>query len=631
MSLFFYTALDGQGDIHANLKKNHLLSIDGSAEGVGRFQVLFPDVVTTSPKVKHNYLVTYAPSLANLKEKVSESLVVDNWDKSKGEHFIALGGKRMPKDFPEGSANFIVHQVTAELPLEMEVLYQSESNFERKDQLTGPVFQEDITRHLNNFAVKFDETFKLKQKGFPTDQIHFAQAVLSNMLGGIGYFYGSSLVKSRYTQPDEVLSYWDAPLYTAVPSRSFFPRGFLWDEGFHNLLIEKWDQRLSMDIIGHWLDLMNVEGWIPREQILGPEARARVPPEFVIQYNENANPPTLFLPLQSIVKNLIGSDDPKDKQYLTNLYPRLKAWYSWFNTTQIGPRPFSYMWKGRDPNIKREINPKTLTSGLDDYPRASHPTPDEYHVDLRCWMALASGVMADIAKSVNESWEDYHTTYTQLTDNRILDELHWSTSKQRYADFGLHSDDIKLVRPKPPTPRPGQKSNPNVQLEKERQVRKDPSMGLVDSTFGYVSLFPFLLKIVEPSSLKLGQILSDLQDPNLLWTKYGLRSLARSSPLYNKHNTEHDPPYWRGNIWININYLALGALYHYAEVEGPYKEQAKSVYLELRANIISNMYEVYRTTGYIWENYNDKDGKGKGCHPFTGWSALVVAIMAEQY
>ena len=57
--------------------------------------------------------------------------------------------------------------------------------------------------------------------------------------------------------------------------------------------------------MAHWLDLMNSEGWIPREQILGSEARAKVPSEFVVQSNKNANPPTLLLTLHSMVRSIL--------------------------------------------------------------------------------------------------------------------------------------------------------------------------------------------------------------------------------------------------------------------------------------------------------------------------------------
>lgn len=107
--------------------------------------------------------------------------------------------------------------------------------------------------------------------------------------------------------------------------RSFFPRGFLWDEGFHGLLLSQWDVDIELDIVSHWFDLMNVEGWIPRELILGVEALAKVPNEFVVQRNSNANPPTFFLAIESILDK--NENDLTEERYrlLERLYPRLQV------------------------------------------------------------------------------------------------------------------------------------------------------------------------------------------------------------------------------------------------------------------------------------------------------------------
>lgn len=115
-------------------------------------------------------------------------------------------------------------------------------------------------------------------------QVRFAAQTLSNLLGGVGYWYGESRVTSPELQAESrggggggggqqaTAQYWPAALYSAVPARSQFPRGFLWDEGFHGLLLQEWDAEMAIDSLKHWLSLLNVDGWIPREQILGTRA-----------------------------------------------------------------------------------------------------------------------------------------------------------------------------------------------------------------------------------------------------------------------------------------------------------------------------------------------------------------------
>lgn len=73
---------------------------------------------------------------------------------------------------------------------------------------------------------------------------------------------------------------------------------------------------------------------------------------------------------------------------------------------------------------------------------------------------------------------------------------------------------------------------------------------------GYVSLFPFLLGLLPSDSPHLGAILDLVRDPAHLWSKGGIRSLSKQDEYYGKGEN-----YWRGPIWIQMNYMALGSLY----------------------------------------------------------------------
>ncbi|KAK9836881.1 hypothetical protein WJX74_010329 [Apatococcus lobatus] len=472
------------------------------------------------------------------------------------------------------------------------------SRTSRLENLQG----DKLTGLLKDSEADFDRRVtasfgNLEASDLPAGTAKAAKMALSNMLGGLGYFYGSSKIKlpggAGAAEP-RIVESWPSALYTAVPGRSFFPRGFLWDEGFHQLLVRKWDPAISRDVLAHWLDLVNSQGWIAREQILGEEARARVPAEFMA-----------------------------DADFLRAAWPRLSAWLRWFERTQQGPVPGSYRWRGRDGSTTRELNPKTLASGLDDFPRASHPSEDERHLDLRCWMALAYQSLATIGSSLKlpaEEVQPFAEKAATLSDPAELVRLHWDPASRRFLDWGNHTQGVSLqwMLQRLPDGRPY-----GLELQRVVDQHKPPQLQYVPH-FGFVSLFPLLMRLLPADSPQLEALLQQLPKTKLLWSPYGLRSLSKDSSLYNQHNTKLDAPYWRGAVWFNINYLTLAALQHYSQVEGPARAQAELLHQKLRRTLLANIVHVYKTTGSPWENYDDQDGHGKGTHPFTGWTALFV-------
>ncbi|KAI8471096.1 MAG: glycoside hydrolase [Monoraphidium minutum] len=528
---------------------------------------------------------------------------------------------------------------------------------ERLEAITGDALTALISEREAAFDRRFDAAFPAAPLGAAdaadaaappppseADVRAASKAALSNLVGSMGYFYGSSLVQlPPGARPPRgapaqvgagggaVVPSWRAPLFTCTPSRSFFPRGFLWDEGFHQLLLQRWDAQISRDAMAHWLDLMNAQGWVAREQILGAEARARVPAEFVVQHPTHANPPSLLLPLVEMARAAGGGGggggDGAARAWLERAWPRLEAWYAWYNRTQAGQLPGSYMWHGRDPTTDLELNPKTLTSGLDDYPRASHPTKDERHVDLLAWMASASRLMAEIGAAVRAPRRRvarYAAAAATLGGLPRLKALHYDEGLGQFLDYGLHSEAVALERFEEPQPDGSQRA------VFRRVVREPPVRRLVPA-YGYVSLFPLLMGLLPPDCPELGRQIELLTQQDLLWTPFGLRSLAKSASIYKQRNTEHDAPYWRGQIWMPINYLALRALHQYSSAPGPHADAARDAYRRLRRGLVTNLAAQYRGTGYLWEQYDDDGGQGISSHPFTGWTALLTLAVAEVY
>lgn len=547
------------------------------------------------------------------------------------EEFIAARSKPVYATLPntiDEDANIIVIQKIVKTPFQIDIAFLSEEmhpdldsflEIQNAGDATVKQFRARMKEKQVQFTGRFDRQFSFEQ--FSEEQRQLAMFALSNMIGSLGYFYGDSYHKYGNNQPVVKEPY---ALFTGVPARSFFPRGFLWDEGFHLLLTQRWDKDISKDIIQHWLRTMSAEGWIPREQILGDEARSRVPQEFQVQHDTHANPPMIFLTIHNLMRQIqrnqqqLSDKDREttstdvggvhiqlhqsesiesDKRFLREVYPLLMRHYNWIVQTQKGQKPNAYRWRGRTPG-------HTLASGLDDYPRGNdEPQDSERHLDLYCWVFMMSDVIQEMRSFLQIDADKSDMGSRMSAMRSAVKDLHWNQAIQWYSDYA---------------------GAPGV-----NETRNEFS-----DHIGYVSLFPFLFDLVNIESEEFGTVMDFIHNRSHLWTSYGLRSLSATDPLAGTKEN-----YWRGPIWMNINYLTLRALYRNAVRQEPVTsehglknmQRAKQVYQELRNNLIQTLTKNWRVSKTLHEQYNPVTGSGQRAFPFTGWTALITLVFGELY
>lgn len=507
----------------------------------------------------------------------------------------------------EASALFVQRLVRAPFQLEATLVVTDGMTSKNVGRLEHDLSGERLDRRLTDlrqaFDKKFDSLFLLGEKGFSDQVIAVGREALSNILGGVGFFYGSSVVQGKGSDLDNAGLLRPIGLLTATPSRVVFPRGFLWDEGFHQEIIRHWDANLSLGCLQSWLAAAQTNGWIPREQILGLEARNRFPAHvrhLMIQNPTVANPPTILMSLPSLWtvmsgKSLSKAERAEWQRTSSELMSKVVRYYKWMRGSQSGALDNSFRWRGRSLNSKAPDGyPLTLSSGLDDYPRGFSVSDRERHVDLHSWMTWTARLIARMKEASGEDgaefWSEYKVLKASLIEHHTV-----------------------------PSPRKGNRED-LLFCDYDGQDRICHE--------GYVTILPLLLGLLDVNDIRVGVILDALEDPDRLRARAGVRSLSQKDRWHRRGDD-----YWTGSVWMPFNYLTLAALKtKYAAESGPYKKRALDLYKSLRESIIENTVSVYLETGQLWENYSPgNDGAGKSGRQFTGWTSLILLIIAEMY
>jgi len=517
----------------------------------------------------------------------------------------------LPNTVADGANWFAWHIVLKPGDFEIELEFGEAPTFEKRSE---------------QFRAKFLTVFPGLKK---EDQGVF-EAGFANMIGGIGYFDGSFLIKTK--DGGVVDRSGEHQLLSGTPSRSFFPRGFLWDEGFHGLLFVRWDHWLFMDIVAHWLRLQDENGWIPREVALGEEAESRVPAEFLPQRLDTVNPPALLLAINDLLHLKPVNKHPEVLEFVKLIIPFLGRWFDFVYESKQSKTANCFRWTRNAEHC--------LGSGLDDYPRGLFVDEAECHLDLQVWMIFFASsmhnmchetsadegcdkswrkiahsfidTMTSVLKTKNDGLQDYIGKQPYNKDGSPLVAPPWRNDGRCGREFSGQCPVGSCCSPSGwcgtspdfcECPGCGVRQKPLDERTEKKWKNRRP---FHSPHFGYVSLFPVMFGLLKGKDLDtlVARMEKELISPA------GIMSLSKNDVLFGAGEN-----YWRGKVWGNLNYLTLQALHprlhHVSE------------------SFVQAVIRGYQEEKYFMENYDPHTSKGTGARPFTGWTATAALLLAS--
>lgn len=229
-------ALQGPAGEGAKQQQQSGPVMSGSAAPLGDWQLHVRQGASSGGQanrvVAASYMALATPHMHNLTEAVRQGLIASvQAQRARGQQQLAL---TLPNVAQRG-ANVAIVQITALLPLALDLAFVSgpqQQLAERVDAVSGAGLTTLLASGAVAFERRFASTFGAVASGstsVPEGTAEVARAALSNMLGGMGYFFGHSLVRLQEKRGQEVVErtarLWDTSLYSGAPSCWFVLKG----------------------------------------------------------------------------------------------------------------------------------------------------------------------------------------------------------------------------------------------------------------------------------------------------------------------------------------------------------------------------------------------------------------------
>ncbi|MBI1863366.1 hypothetical protein HYS00_04590 [Candidatus Microgenomates bacterium] len=147
----------------------------------------------------------------------------------------------------------------------------------------------------------------------------------------------------------------------------------------------------------------------------------------------------------------------------------------------------------------------------------------------------------------------------------------------------------------------------------------DSSTGQFIKHVSFSCFVPLYAKLATQEQAKL-MIENYLLSRAHMQSKFGLRTLSASDPLYNNINMLKPHSNWQGPIWPIANYIYVVGLKNYG-----YNSEAKRVSDEIAALVLTDLDK----NGCMHEDYDAETGEPLAAPNFISWNLLVENMLGN--